>query len=113
MTWQAVLYFLFWAGLFALMMRFGCGSHVMGHGHGHGSEDHSDSEHGGSTAAGQAIDPVCGKTVSTGEGKSAVYAGRPYYFCSSACREKFEADPDRYVRTSAGAAQKEHHHGCC
>lgn len=111
MTWQAVLYFLFWAGFFALMMSFGCGSHVMGHGHDHGTEDHSGSEHG-SSAADHAIDPVCGKPVSAAEGKSSVYQGLPYYFCSSACRDKFEASPDRYVRASAGAAQ-EHHHGCC
>lgn len=110
MTWQAVLYFLFWAGLFALMMRFGCGSHVMGHGHDHGAEDRSRSEDANSTAASQAIDPVCGKTVSVGEGKSTLYQGQPYYFCSSACRDRFEASPDRYARASP--ARKEHHHGC-
>ena len=30
-----VLYYGFWAGLFFLMMRFGCGRHIMGHGHRH------------------------------------------------------------------------------
>jgi hypothetical protein len=36
-----LLYLLFFAGFFFLMMRFGCGAHVMGHGqHGnHGAED--------------------------------------------------------------------------
>ena len=28
-----VLYFLLWAGLFFVMMRFGCGAHMMGHSH--------------------------------------------------------------------------------
>ncbi len=28
---QDVLYYGFWAGLFFLMMRFGCGAHIMGH----------------------------------------------------------------------------------
>jgi len=32
---QSLLYFLLWAGLFLVFMRFGCGAHVMGHGHGH------------------------------------------------------------------------------
>ena len=31
----SILYFLFWAGLFVVLMRFGCGAHVMGHGHHH------------------------------------------------------------------------------
>ena len=29
------LYFLLWGAFFFMMMRFGCGAHVMGHGHGH------------------------------------------------------------------------------
>jgi len=32
MQLQDVLFFLFWAGLFFVMMRFGCGAHIMGHG---------------------------------------------------------------------------------
>ena len=31
-TW---LYFLLWGAFFFMMMRFGCGAHIMGHGHGH------------------------------------------------------------------------------
>lgn len=33
MQFQDVLYYGFWAGLFFLMMRFGCGHHIMGHSH--------------------------------------------------------------------------------
>ena len=29
------LYFLLWGAFFFIMMRFGCGAHVMGHGHEH------------------------------------------------------------------------------
>ena len=29
------LYFLLWGAFFFIMMRFGCGAHIMGHGHGH------------------------------------------------------------------------------
>lgn len=34
-TMEAVVYFILWAGLFFVMMRYGCGAHVMGHGHKH------------------------------------------------------------------------------
>ena len=29
------LYFLLWGAFFFMMMRFGCGAHIMGHGHRH------------------------------------------------------------------------------
>jgi Cu+-exporting ATPase len=33
------------------------------------------------------------------------YAGDTYYFCSEKCRDKFEADPERYVsRTEASTS---------
>jgi hypothetical protein len=38
----SILYFLLWAGLFFVMMRFGCGAHVMGHGHHHGNSPSND-----------------------------------------------------------------------
>lgn len=31
------LYFLLWGAFFFVMMRFGCGAHIMGHGHRRGS----------------------------------------------------------------------------
>jgi hypothetical protein len=37
-----ILYFLLLAGLFVVMMRFGCGAHVMGHGHHHGAKSSDD-----------------------------------------------------------------------
>jgi Cu+-exporting ATPase len=33
----------------------------------------------------------------------AEYRGRPYYFCSARCREKFEADPERYLAATVDA----------
>lgn len=41
-----LLYLLLSAGLFILMMRFGCGAHVMGHGQhsSHGAEAHRHEE---------------------------------------------------------------------
>jgi P-type Cu+ transporter len=49
-------------------------------------------------AAGGALDPVCGMTVDPHTGKHrADYRGHSYYFCSSGCRTKFVADPQKYL----------------
>src|SRR5262245_61169624 len=106
---STLLYFLLWAALIALMMRFGCGAHVMGHGHG--------SNHGEAARAPRwvppekDVDPVCGMTVATRDAKSSVHAGAVYFFCSTACREKFEASPDTFPSGAAAKSEeKEHHH---
>jgi uncharacterized protein len=41
-------------------------------------------------------DPVCGMKVDRARALTAAHAGHRYYFCSRDCRERFEADPDRY-----------------
>jgi len=43
------------------------------------------------------IDPVCGKTVMTGQAKTSLHDGLIYFFCSSACRETFEQQPSQYT----------------
>ena len=46
-------------------------------------------------------DPVCGMTVDPAKSRySAEHAGHSYVFCSARCREKFNADPARYVVSS-------------
>ena len=48
MQWQNVLYYLIWAGVFFVMMRFGCGAHIMGHSHHrrpHSNDDHGTENH--------------------------------------------------------------------
>jgi xanthine dehydrogenase accessory factor len=48
-----------------------------------------------------AVDPVCGMEVAIGAAKeTAVHDGQTYYFCSSGCRSRFEADPARYLATA-------------
>jgi Cu+-exporting ATPase len=43
-------------------------------------------------------DPVCGMDVDPHKAKHrADYAGRTYYFCSAGCRERFLADPAKYL----------------
>ena len=59
----------------------------MAHSHAHGMQE-----------AHLAIDPVCGMKVDPHTAKHrAEHAGRTWYFCSAGCREKFAADPARYL----------------
>ena len=48
-------------------------------------------------AAPQEKDPVCGMGVELDSAHRAQYMGHTYLFCSSGCREKFQADPGRYI----------------
>jgi Cu+-exporting ATPase len=52
-----------------------------------------------------AIDPVCGMQVDPHSAKHhAEHAGRAYYFCSARCREKFLAEPKRYLGAAVAEA---------
>jgi Cu+-exporting ATPase len=43
-------------------------------------------------------DPVCGMMIDPATAKDrSEHAGHTYYFCSTGCRDRFEADPVRYV----------------
>jgi P-type Cu+ transporter len=44
-----------------------------------------------------ATDPVCGMRVSMETARSFNHAGGTYYFCSAGCRERFAADPEKYL----------------
>jgi xanthine dehydrogenase accessory factor len=49
----------------------------------------------------EAVDPVCGMTVSIAGARELVaHEGRTYYFCGPGCRSRFEADPARYLATA-------------
>ena len=53
---------------------------------------------------GYAIDPVCAMQVRTADAPAASrHAGTTYYFCSDKCRERFDADPERFVSRRAVA----------
>ena len=44
-------------------------------------------------------DPVCGMTVGpTKAAAASEYEGQTYYFCSTACKAKFDANPGQYVK---------------
>lgn len=90
---EGLLSLLFFGGLFFLMMRFGCGAHVM-----HGRHGHS---HGVKVGTGEAdpVDPVCGMTVDSNSGYGKMHQGRLYRFCSRACLDKFDFEPLSYTAT--------------
>ncbi len=65
---------------------------------------HSDGHDGHSHAAPHAAvddkpytDPVCGMKAAANPDKSAVHDGQTYFFCSTRCVAKFNADPMRYL----------------
>lgn len=85
---EGFLTFLIFAGLFYVMMRFGCGAHMV---HGHGDKtDHKD--------------PVCGMQVDPQQGYGKVLGGRLYRFCSKDCLEKFDQDPEQYLEKGGDAS---------
>jgi heavy metal translocating P-type ATPase len=68
----------------------------------HHHEHHSHHDHAGTLTAQHARDPVCGMTVDPHTATHRhTYQGRPYYFCSAKCREKFIAEPKRYLQPEA------------
>ena len=87
---EGILWLLIYAALFYVMMRYGCGAHMV-HGHGHHGG-------GGETEAASARDPVCGMAVKAGTGYSRMYGDREYRFCSRSCLDQFDASPDRFAR---------------
>ncbi|HKA17321.1 MAG TPA: heavy metal translocating P-type ATPase [Blastocatellia bacterium] len=54
------------------------------------------------------IDPICGMEVDPAQAAAtSTYEGKSYYFCSTSCKDRFEADPARALR-SASAASTSH-----
>jgi len=54
-------------------------------------------------------DPVCGMSVDpVTAAEHVVHMGTTYYFCSTACRSKFEMDPARYAGRAAHAGHQVH-----
>jgi YHS domain-containing protein len=106
---ETVAYLLVWALLFMVMMRFGCGAHVMGHRH-HGHHGNHGDQSDRISQPAQAVDPVCGMTVATAGAKSTVFGGKAWFFCSPACRDKFEAAPQQYAKPDTAPTAGEPHH---
>jgi YHS domain-containing protein len=94
---RGLLTLLLYAGFFYLMMRFGCGAHMVHGGHGgHGDGGH-EARGGDGEQMASAKDPVCGMQVEPGQGYTKSQDGRELHFCSKNCLDKFEAEPQRYL----------------
>ncbi len=87
---ERIFSFLLFAVLFYVMMRFGCGAHAVHGHHRHGTE--------GAAPPANSRDPVCGMNVAPGQGYAKVFRGVEYRFCSRACLDKFDAQPDQFAR---------------
>lgn len=98
---EALLYFFVSALVFALLMSSAFGAHVRGQGN-DGDEPIKDIDNSPLRwiPPENDRDPVCGKMVSTETAKPSLHDGYVYYFCSSACRENFEAEPVNYLSDS-------------
>jgi len=71
-------------------------------GHHHGAEARSwcGGQHGGGDKEpGVAVDPVCGMSVKRETAKHRLeYGGEEYFFCGPRCRERFAADPAKFLK---------------
>jgi len=95
--------FLLFAVLFFIMMRFGCGAHMVHGGHGgHGKKDEGHDHTKMTSDAAQAIDPVCGMPVDDDSGYGKMHNNQLYRFCSKKCLNQFDADPKRYLKQVKG-----------
>jgi Cu+-exporting ATPase len=44
------------------------------------------------------LDPVCGMEVNPASATAqSEYGGVSFYFCSKECKQKFDAEPERYI----------------
>lgn len=86
--------FLLFAVVFYLMMRYGCGAHMMHGGHeGHGKATDIDKKH---------IDPVCDMEVKADQGYGRMYQATLYRFCSKRCLDKFDETPEEFLNKKGG-----------
>lgn len=57
----------------------------------------------------QAIDPVCGMTVDIATARFRLeHDGTTHYFCCEVCRQRFQADPQRYLQGPPGSVEPMH-----
>ena len=68
-------------------------------------EHHDHEQHAAPTPPGLVIDPICGMKVSPerARGGSHEFEGKTYYFCNPRCRERFAADPAKYLEPTQRA----------
>lgn len=96
---DGLLSLLLFAGFFYLMMRFGCGAHMV-HGNKNANKNHGGHNDGGHNDSHNIthIDPVCGMEVDVDKGYGKMHQGQLYRFCHRSCLDKFESDPEKYLK---------------
>lgn len=48
---------------------------------------------------GKAKDPICGmKVKKSAAAAESEYKGKKYYFCAVGCKEKFDKEPEKYIK---------------
>jgi YHS domain-containing protein len=58
----------------------------------------------------QVTDPVCGMQIDSAKAEATeVVEGQTYYFCSSACHGKFQANPAQYAKQQDAKPDAPHH----
>ncbi len=96
--WFTLLLF---AVLFFVMMRYGCGAHMMHHNKHHNkSTEHESND----------TDPVCGMKVDPDHAYSKTVNGKMWRFCSRSCLDSFEANPARFITDQSHDNGHGHHH---
>jgi Cu+-exporting ATPase len=64
----------------------------------------------GSKTWGEAVDPVCGMRIEISHAAAmSVYQGKFLYFCNVACKEKFDASPEKFLRSGGGVEEEGKH----
>ncbi|MES2750896.1 MAG: YHS domain-containing protein, partial [Pseudomonadota bacterium] len=76
-----------------------------------GHSAHSHADHGAHARTGDnathAIDPVCGMRVDPATAKHRfAYKDQDYFFCSARCRERFEAEPEKFLQPKSSVPQE-------
>jgi Cu+-exporting ATPase len=55
---------------------------------------------------GKTTDPVCGMQIGIADAAAmSVYKGWLLYFCNTSCKEKFDAEPEKYLKSEADEAE--------
>ncbi|WP_029923281.1 heavy metal translocating P-type ATPase [Nevskia soli] len=65
----------------------------------HGGQDHGPGE---AVPAPTVKDPVCGMNVEPAKAPTFEHAGTAWYFCSNRCRDRFAAEPAKYLAAAPG-----------
>lgn len=86
---EGLITFLIFAGLLYVMMRFGCGAHMISGGH-HGHKEKTENK--------KNVDPVCGREVDIYEGYGKMHNETLYRFCSRNCLDTFESEPEKFIQ---------------